>query len=113
MDCRCHERRQRRLDELPSLDGHLERIPDQRLGGGCAETHDNPWVEHGDLSIEPRTARADLAGLRLRMDTALAPWLPFEMFHDVSDVDPLARNPSLLQSILEHTARGPNKRMSR
>src|SRR5215203_6735 len=113
MDGGCHERRERRLDELPSLHRHLEGISYQRLGRRRAETHDNPWMQQRNLSIEPRAARANLPGLRLRMDAALAPRLPFEVFHHVRDVNPFARNPRLPQSLLEHTPCGPDERMAR
>jgi hypothetical protein len=69
-------------------------------------------MHDGNLRVEPRPARADFARFRLGVNPALTPRFPLEMFDDVGDVGPIARNARLLERIVEKAAGGTDERAS-
>jgi hypothetical protein len=66
-------------------------VAQQRADGGCAQAGDEFRSYGIDLGLQPRQARADLAGARRLMDATPAAGLPLEVLDGVGDVDAVAR----------------------
>src|SRR5215204_4809871 len=81
-----HERRKRGGNEFAALTRHFEGFSEQCLGRRRSETHQDTRLDERDLGFEPRTARADLGSVRLRVNTTLTSRLPLEMLDDVGHV---------------------------
>ena len=84
---------------------------EQRLRCGSTETHDEFWVDHGDLFFEPRVTGADLSGVRPLVDPALPAHLEAEMIHGVRDVHRRTIDPNPFERVIEDAARGPHEGM--
>src|SRR5215813_12193822 len=82
-----HIRCQRRRDELASLAGHPKILSQKRLSGGRSQADDDLRFHLGDLRFQPGTTRGDLPRVRLGMNSPLPHQDPFEVLHDVGDVD--------------------------
>src|SRR4051812_11636146 len=94
MNRRRDERREVGLEELAALLGDAERLAEEALSRGRAETDHDPGSNVGDLCLQPRPARAHLVLVRLVVQAALArnmtgP-LPLEVLDHVRDVNGLA-----------------------
>ncbi len=112
MNRRHHQRSERRVDEFASLFRDLEALAEQRLRGRRAEAHERVRPDERDFGFQPGTARADFAGVRLRVDATLTARLPFEVFDDVGDVDGFAIDAGLFQRSIEQLARGSDEGMA-
>src|SRR6476619_2297512 len=98
MDRRHDQWSQRGLDELASLLRDLERLSEQRLSRRRSEAHNHMRPHECNLGLQPRTTRADLCRVGLRVYATLPPRLPLEVFDDVGDVDGLSIDACLFQS---------------
>src|SRR4051795_10800668 len=90
-------RRERTGYERAALLRDLERLAEQRLRGGGAETHEHARLDQRDLGFQPRPARGDLGAVRLGVDSPLAARLELEMLDDVGHVDEFAIDASLFE----------------
>src|SRR5258705_11627713 len=95
---------------FPSVLHQLELRPHDRLRRRRAETDENLRLHGAQLGLEPGSARLDFRDARLLVDAPLAARLPFEMLDGVGDVDVAARDAGALERLVEHRARGTDKR---
>ena len=105
VDRRHDDRRELRGDELAAPLRHAERFPEQRLRRRRAQADDRARLHGLDLGQEPGHAGADLGGVRLRVDAALAARLPLEVLDRVGHVDGAAIDARLLEAAVEQPAR--------
>src|SRR3954470_23659276 len=92
--------------------GDLERGAEQRLRSGGAKTDDHLRLDQRDLGIQPRSARADLAGARLLVNAPLAARLPLEMLHDVGDINDRAIDARIGERAIEEFAGRTDERVA-
>src|SRR5206468_11783426 len=71
---------------------------------GGAEADEQLGFHHGQLRLEPGAAGGDLARVRLLVQPALPSRGPFEVLHDIGDVDELAVDARFLQGAVEQLA---------
>src|SRR6185437_15127311 len=88
------------------------RAPDKTRNGGGAHGDDELRLDQVAFEIEPEAAGADLAGIGLLVDAALAPRLEFEMLDGIGDVSGAAIDPGGLQRLVEHLPGRPDKGFS-
>src|SRR4051794_9557125 len=89
---------------LAAVDGHTKRWTQQRSRGCRPEADDDVGLNGRDLGIEPRPARANLAGAGLRVDALLAFRHPLEVLDGVRDVHTRPIDTSGLERAIEQTA---------
>ena len=101
-----------RFHHLAAVLRHPERAPEQRLGSGAAEGHDQGRPHQPDFLPQPWIAGPYLAGIGLLVEPSLDQLLPHELevLHHVGDVHVLAVEPDLDQRAIEHLARRPDER---
>src|SRR5207244_8109759 len=107
------KRGKRRRDELAAVRGHLELTADERLGRRRAQADDRARLDELNLSIEPRPARRNLAGVRFLVNASLAARLPLEVLDDVGDEDRGAIDAGVLERAIEQLAGRSDEWMSR
>src|ERR1041384_2472059 len=92
MDGSEHSRGPFRFDRNAALFHYAERPSEERLRGRGAEADDHGRFENRDFGLEPRHARADLAGVGRFVETALRTRVarPLEVLHGVRDIDVVA-----------------------
>ena len=113
MDRRGHRRGEVRLDQRAAAPSDAKRSAEERLGGGRAEQHEHPGLDHGDLCLEPRAAGGDLARARLLMNAPLPARLPLEVLHGIRHVRSGAVDPGLGERLVEESPRRADERPSR
>src|SRR3954468_2874770 len=101
MDRREDARRNVRLQYFSSIPGDAEGRTKNGLGGGCAKAHQQSRLNEPKLRLEPRTARSDLARVRLFVQPPFPARLPFEVFYGVRYVDLRTIYPRFLQGAVE------------
>ena len=69
------------------MQGDAEIAAKQGLGGCGTEADDYVGADGCDFGVEPGAARGDFGGVWFFVDAAFATWFPFEVLHDVGDVD--------------------------
>src|SRR5438093_2038706 len=113
MDRREDKRGKRRRDELAAMRSTLQLKADKRMSRRSAQADDRPRLDELNLSIEPRPARRNLAGVRFLVNASLAARLPLEVLDDVGDVDRGAIDAGVLERAIEQLAGRSDERMSR
>src|ERR1051326_2721641 len=106
------ELRERRRHELAALNRHFEFRADHRLRRGRSEADDGARLDDVDLRLQPRHASGDLDRIRLLVDASLSARLPFEMLHDVRDVDARSIDARFVERLVEQCARRTDERTS-
>src|SRR5581483_11378093 len=86
---------------------------EKRLRSRRAETNNRVRFNNGYLRVQPRTARPDFVRVRFLVQAPFSARLPFEMLHDVRDVNGSAVEPDLLERAIEQLARRPDERLAR
>jgi len=86
------------------MGGHLERSAEQRLCRRPTETDERFRSHERNLSIQPRATSCNLRRARLLVNAPLASGLPFEVLHDVGDIDIVARDARLRQRPVQQSA---------
>src|SRR5581483_4408414 len=76
-----------------------------------AEAAHDAGTHDCELGLPPGPAGADLAGIRLLVQSHLPGALPLEVLHDVRDVDVVAFDPGRLQRAVEHATGRTHERM--
>lgn len=109
VDCRRNVWRPFMGCECSTLLGQPIPRAEQRLGRGCAEAHNDLWLDECYLGFKPLTAGADLGRIRLLVYPAFASFFKLEMLDDVRDVDLVSLNASFDQCSIEHLPRRPHK----
>ena len=84
-----------------------DRLAEQRLRGRRAERDDQVGLDQRELLVEPPAAGLDLAGIRLRVDAALAARLELEMLDRIGDVDLLPVDAGLVEIASKTLPAGP------
>jgi hypothetical protein len=88
---------------------HAERRPEQGLGGGRAEQHQQTGPHGGQLGVEPRPAGGDLGAVRLLVDAHLAPGPELEVLDGVGHVDLAAVDAGGLEGPVEELPGGAHE----
>ena len=101
------------MQPLAAVLRKAEFVAHDALGGCGAKQDDNVRPGDADFRIQPGTAGANLDGVGLLMDAALAPRLPFEVLDDVSHVDFIAVNSGSGQSLIQNSTCRSDKGASR
>jgi len=86
--------------------------PDDRVGGGRAQTNDQLRPHDRKFGFEPWSAGGDFGARWLLMDPPLAPLFEFEMLHGIGDVDIRARDSGIDERAIEERTRRPYERTS-
>ena len=101
------------VGESKRLAAHLGNghdLPDQRARRGCPERDGDGRADQVALMLDPPAAGADLAGVGLVVDLALAALDKLEVLDGVGDVDLSAVNPGLFERCIEDRAGGTDER---
>ena len=114
-DCRRVDRRHagapvRPMQELASLPRQDHRTPHQRKRGGRSERYDEMRRRGGDLTIEPPSARLDLAAVWRFVQPPSAARFALEMLHRICQVDRAAFDADLEQRAIQHHSGRSDKR---
>src|SRR6185312_5913916 len=86
--------------------------PEQLLRRGRSERDDQLGPDHGELGLEPRAARGQLARVGLLVQPSLAAGLPFEVLHGIGDVDLVAIDTGGHQRLVQEPSRRPDERVA-
>src|SRR5258706_1873178 len=95
-----------------ALPGDAEPGPEERLGRGGAEGHDERGLHRGELALEPLVAGLDLALCRGLVQAAFAARLPLEVLHRIGDVELRPVEARLMQRLVEDAPGGADERMA-
>src|SRR5262245_36025246 len=87
-----------------------DRLAEDGLGCGDAQTNDYPWLHHLDFRFQPRPAGGDLRRCGFLVLAALTLRLPLEVLDGVRDVDVLPGNTSFKEGPVENLASRTDKR---
>ncbi len=109
MDGRQELRAAIEIEDFAAQMRHRFRAAERAADRGRTERHDQSGLEQGAFAIEPPTAGADLAGVGLFVQTALAARIEFEMFHRIGDEAFVAGDAGALKRGVEELAGGPDE----
>ena len=101
VDCRRNVWRPFMGCECSTLLGQPIPRAEQRLGRGCAEAHNDLWLDECYLGFKPLTAGADLGRIRLLVYPALASFFKLEMLYGIGDIDGGSINTRLFQGFIQ------------
>ena len=109
MDGRHDMRGQRGFDEFPALLADAEVTSEQRLGGAGAQTNEHLRLHDSQLRFKPGAAGSNFPGVGLFVNAAFAFGFPFEVFHNIGDVDFTTVDPRFDESLIEKFAGGADE----
>src|SRR5712671_1631456 len=104
--------RQAGANPSSSFPRDAELISEEGLSSGRPQAHENAWLHQPNLRIEPGPARLNFGRARLLVDSPLPPfiWRPFEVLHDICDIDFIAVDSRQAQSLIKYLSCRSNKR---
>src|SRR4051812_47202828 len=91
---------------LAALLRDAELAAEEGLRRRCSEADEHVRADDGELRLQPRTARGQLAPARLRVDAALAPRLPLEVLDRVRHVGRSPVDARLHERLVQESAGG-------
>src|SRR5580765_443091 len=102
MNGRKHPWCELRGQHLATLPADSECRAENGLRRSRTHCHDEVGLNDPQFRFQPRTARCDLARVRLLMNPAFATRLPFEVFHSVRDVNLRPIDSSVLERAIHN-----------
>ena len=90
-----------RANERAAIPRHPHRRPEERGGGGRAETNEHARGQRGQLRFDPWPARRDLAAARPFVNAALPARRPLEVLDRIRHPAAVAGNPRVGEGAIE------------
>jgi hypothetical protein len=96
---------------LPPMKRKSKFRTQKRLRRDGSQANDHIWPDDSDFRLQPWPTRGNLASLRSGVKTAFAPWLPFEMFHRIREINVAAVEAGRGKGLVQQLSGRPDERM--